>query len=99
MLKIAHEESSLFPKFKIHVQSPIEAIYHSVSLSKGSNRVALLASILAYLMNCDDLMRDKDARSHADVILCNILQSMSDIPEWKLSALLCGMLITLYETL
>ena len=93
VLRIAHEESTLFPKFKLHIQSPIEAIYHGVSLApKGSNQAAILSSVLAYLMNSKDELKDKEMRSCADVILCNLLQKMPDIPhiDWRLSTLLCG---------
>lgn len=93
VLKIAHEESTLFPKFKVHVQSPIEAIYHGVPLApKGSNQAAILCAILTYLLRSEDELKDKHMRSHADVILCNILQAMPEIGhiDWRLSALLCG---------
>ena len=90
-MKLAREESSLFPKFKFHVQSPAEAIYHSVPTSKETNRIPLLASILAYLLN-SDVEKDKDVRSHTDVVLCNILQMLNrqEIPDWNLGSLLCG---------
>ena len=87
--KIRHEESSLFPKFKVHVQSPIEAIYHDAPISKSSGRTAVLSAVLAYLLHSDE--KDKESRSHTDVILCNILQSMSEVPNWDLSSILSGM--------
>ena len=91
VVKLAREESSLFPKFKLHVQSPAEAIYHSVPTSKEANRIPLLASILAYLLN-SDVEKDRDIRSHTDVILCNILQLVNrqEMPDWNLASLLCG---------
>ena len=91
VVKLAREESSLFPKFKFHVQSPAEAIYHSVPMSKEANRIPLLASILAYLMHAD-VEKEKDVRSHIDVIFCNILQLVSrqELSDWNLGTLLCG---------
>ena len=91
VVKIRHEESSLFPKFKLHVQSPIEAIYHNVPISKASSRSAVLATVLAYLLHGDESQRDRETRSHIDIILCNILQSLSDMPHWDLTSILSGM--------
>lgn len=91
VVKIRHEESSLFPKFKLHVQSPIEAIYHNVPISKASTRSAVLATVLAYLLHGDESQRDRETRSHIDIILCNILQSLSDVPHWDLTSILSGM--------
>lgn len=91
VVKIRHEESSLFPKFKLHVQSPIEAIYHNVPISKASSRSAVLATVLAYLLHSDESQKDKEIRSHIDIILCNILQSLSDVPHWDLTSILSGM--------
>ena len=91
VVKIRHEESSLFPKFKLHVQSPIEAIYHNVPVSKASSRSAVLATVLAYLLHSDESQKDREIRSHIDIILCNILQSLSDVPHWDLTSILSGM--------
>ena len=88
-VKLAREESNLFPKFKVHVQSPVEAIYHNVPMLRPSHRVGLLASILAYLMYNDPEKEKDRVRSYIDVILCNILQS-AEIPEWNLSVLVAG---------
>ena len=91
VVKIRHEESSLFPKFKLHVQSPIEAIYHNVPISKASSRSAVLATVLAYLLHSDESQKDREIRSHIDIIVCNILQSLSDVPHWDLTSILSGM--------
>ena len=90
VVKIRHEESSLFPKFKLHVQSPIEAIYHNVPISKASSQSAVLATVLAYLLHSDESQKDREIRSHIDIILCNILQSLSDVPHWDLTSILSG---------
>lgn len=88
-VKLRHEESTLFPKFKVHVLSPVEAIYHASPQAKGAEGTALLAAILAYLMHSEK--QEKAIRSRMDLILYSIMHSARDsLQEWNLSALLCG---------
>ena len=90
VVHLSREESHLFPKFKVYIQSPLEAIFKSVPASPGSKQVALLAAAVAYITHCDE--KDKDASAQADVILCDILKLVhhSEISDWCLSSLLAG---------
>ena len=85
-VKMAREIFSPFPKFKVRVQSPVEAIFHSVSLS--ANSTTALACIGAYLLQNSE--KDRDTLSHVDVILCNILRSQPSLSDWNMSSIICG---------
>lgn len=90
VVHLSREESHLFPKFKVHIQSPLEAIFKSAPTSSGSKQVALLAAAIAYITHCDE--KDKDVSAQADVILCDILKQVhhSEISDWCLGSLLAG---------
>lgn len=85
-VKVAREIFSPFPKFKVRVQSPVEAIFHSVSLS--ANSTTALACVGAFLLQNSE--KDRDTLSHVDVILCNILRSQPSLSDWNMSSIICG---------
>lgn len=85
-VKVAREIFSPFPKFKVRVQSPVEAIFHN--LSQSTNSTTALACVGAYLLQ--NIEKDRDTLSHVDVILCNILRSQPSLSDWNMSSIICG---------
>ena len=87
---LARNEDSLFPRFQLKVQSPIEALAGSLPTRRGSRQVAMLAAAVTYLANCDD--KDREATMNADQVISEILKDIqpADLPEWILAWLLCG---------
>ena len=87
---LARNEDSCFPRFQLKVQSPIESLYGSLPMSRGSRQVAMLAAAVTYLANSDD--KDKEATTNADQVISEILKDIhpADLPEWILAWLLCG---------
>ena len=87
-VKVTRETFSLYPKFRLHVQSPVEAIFHNVSGGQ-SGGVVQLACIAAYLLHTHE--KDKSALSHIDTIMCNILQTQPSLcAEWSLASHVFG---------
>ena len=87
--KIARQYSPLFPKFKIHVASPVEAIYNRLPCSRVQDKKAILSCIITYLthMSSEDA---QDTRLEADTIISTLLSPMPDMPSWDLASILCG---------
>lgn len=86
-VKVSRETFSPYPKFKLHVNSPVESIFRCVSTSSqqgGSNTP--LACIAAYLLHTHE--KDQSTLSYTDTIVCRILQSQPT--EWNLSSLIFG---------
>lgn len=78
------------PRFRFHVQSQLEAIF--APALQGSNRKALLASIMAYLTHCDE--KNKELYAQADTLLCNLLHQIHtfELSNWSVGALLTGII-------
>lgn len=89
-VKVSRVAFSLCPKFQLHVHSPVETIFHSVSASRQSGTSTALACIAAYLLHTHE--KDVTTIAHNDTTVCRALQSHpSFISEWNLSSLIFGM--------
>ena len=86
--KVDHEETSLLRRFKMYVQSTVEAMYSTVGESgdpRPQVQSAMIASILAYMLHTEDKTAVQDG-----IILYKMLHSIGDMPVWNLSSLICG---------
>lgn len=86
-VSLSREESSLFPRFKVHVQDSLETIFSRMPVE---NSMATFAAIIAFIIQCNE--NSDEIQVCADEILCNILKSVhhSEIGNWNLGSLLRG---------
>ena len=90
VVHINREERGVLPRFRFHVQSQLEAVFGAGVTSPGIKRIALLASVIAYLTHCDEKNRELSAQ--VDPLLCEILQQVHtfELNDWTIQPLLTG---------
>lgn len=93
-MHINREESDIIPPFTFQVLGQVEAMF--APAVEESNKVALLASALAYLTHCND--KDRQLYAQADTFLCSLLQQIHtvELSDWSVGALFSGIAFYTY---
>ena len=88
--KFSHQENKHFPKFQLHILSPLEVICQQSQMGAGQDKAPVLAAALAYLVQCDVAGKNDTSAEVVDVALVDVLQSVSKVPVLSLPGFLCG---------
>ena len=94
LLKFGELEKVDYPAFPLKVLSPLEAMQHYIpSTSEDTDKLMLLAAVLAYLIRYNVSSGDKALPSGTDRLVCTMLQSIYSmkLPVISIPAFLCGM--------
>ena len=86
------KESPAIPRFRFQVMSQLEVMF--AAAWQDSNKIALLASALAYLTHCNE--KDRQLCEQADTYLCSLLQQFHtfELSDWSVGVLFSGKVVS-----
>ncbi len=92
IVHINREESPAIPRFRFQVMSQLEVMF--AAAGQDSNKIALLASALAYLTHCNE--KDRQLCEQADTYLCSLLQQFHtfELSDWSVGVLFSGKVVS-----